>query len=126
MTIRAVTFSFAGLLLLTPIVAGAAWAAVDQPGQHFLLKPSDLPKPYASPAVANNNDAIPRPAGVMPKAPKGFIVSIYADKLTFPRFMGIAPNGDVFLSERKANKVTLLRDSKGTGAADQSFTFAEG
>jgi len=32
----------------------------------------------------------------------------------------------VFLSERKANKITLLRDSKGSGAADQRFTFAEG
>ena len=38
----------------------------------------------------------------------------------------MAPNGDVFLSERLANKITLLRDSKGSGAADQRFTFAEG
>ncbi|MCX7281911.1 MAG: PQQ-dependent sugar dehydrogenase [Alphaproteobacteria bacterium] len=122
MTIRAMSLlSLSGLLLLS-----TAAGAVDKPGQHFLLKPSDLPKPYATPAVANNNEVIPRPPGVMPKAPKGFTVSIYADHLTFPRFMGIAPNGDVFLSERKANKVTLLRDSKGAGAADQSFTFAEG
>jgi glucose/arabinose dehydrogenase len=121
MTIRAVTI----LLLLTPILSGAGWA-VDRPGQHFELKPSDLPKPYASPAVANNNEAIPRPAGMMPQAPKGFTVSIYATGLTLPRFMAVAPNGDVFLSERLASKVTLLRDSKGTGAADERFTFAEG
>jgi glucose/arabinose dehydrogenase len=121
MTIRAVTI----LLLLTPILSGAAWA-VDRPGQHFELRPSDLPKPYASPAVANNNDVIPRPAGMMPQAPKGFTVSIYATGLTIPRFMAVAPNGDVFLSERLASKVTLLRDSKGTGAADERFTFAEG
>jgi glucose/arabinose dehydrogenase len=121
MTIRAVTI----LLLLTPMLSGAAWA-VDRPGQHFELKPSDLPKPYASPAVANNNEAIPRPAGMMPQAPKGFTVSIYATGLTLPRFMAVAPNGDVFLSERLASKITLLRDSKGTGAADERFTFAEG
>lgn len=121
MTIRAVTI----LLLLTPMLSGAAWA-VDRPGQHFELKPSDLPKPYASPAVANNNEAIPRPAGMMPQAPKGFTVSIYATGLTIPRFMAVAPNGDVFLSERLASKITLLRDSKGTGAADERFTFAEG
>jgi glucose/arabinose dehydrogenase len=121
MTIRAVTI----LLLLTPMLSGAGWA-VDRPGQHFELKPSDLPKPYASPAVANNNEAIPRPAGMMPQAPKGFTVSIYATGLTLPRFMAVAPNGDVFLSERLASKVTLLRDSKGTGAADERFTFAEG
>jgi glucose/arabinose dehydrogenase len=121
MTIRAVTM----LLLLTPMLSGAA-GAVDRPGQHFELKPSDLPKPYASPAVANNNEAIPRPAGMMPQAPKGFTVSIYATGLTLPRFMAVAPNGDVFLSERLASKITLLRDSKGAGAADERFTFAEG
>jgi glucose/arabinose dehydrogenase len=38
----------------------------------------------------------------------------------------VAPNGDVFLSERTANKITLLRDSKGRGAADQRFAFADG
>jgi glucose/arabinose dehydrogenase len=121
MTIRAVTM----LLLLTPMLSGAA-GAVDRPGQHFELKPSDLPKPYASPAVANNNEAIPRPAGMMPQAPNGFTVSIYATGLTLPRFMAVAPNGDVFLSERLASKITLLRDSKGAGAADERFTFAEG
>ena len=112
-------------LFLMALLSSAAVAA-DKPGQKFLLKPSDLPKPYASPAVANKNDVIPRPAGVMPQAPAGFKVSIYATGLTFARFPAVAPNGDVFLSERLANKVTLLRDSKGTGAADQRFTFADG
>ena len=47
----------------------------------------------------------------MPQAPKGFTVSIYAADLSFPRFPAVAPNGDVFLSERLANKITLLRDT---------------
>src|SRR5579863_6337931 len=110
------------LLGLAPITASAA----DRPGQTFLLKASELPEPYATPAVANNNTLIPRPAGVMPQAPKGFKVSIYAADLSFPRFPAVAPNGDVFVSERLANKITLLRDSKAAGAADQRFTFAEG
>ena len=50
---------FVTVLLLLPATAFAA----DQPGQHFLLRPQDLPKPYATPAVANNNTNIPRPAG---------------------------------------------------------------
>jgi glucose/arabinose dehydrogenase len=110
------------LMALLPSAAGA----VDQPGQKFLLKPSDLPKPYANPPVANKNEVIPRPAGVMPAAPAGFTVSIYATGLTSARFPAVASNGDVFLSERLANKLTLLRDTKGTGAADQRFTFADG
>jgi hypothetical protein len=60
------------LMALLPMAAAAA----DRPGQKFLLKPSDLPKPYVTPAVANKNEVIPRPAGVMPDAPKGFKVSI--------------------------------------------------
>ena len=69
---------------------------------------------------------IPRPADAMPQAPKGFTVSVYASGLTNARFLAVAPNGDVFLSERQAKAITLLRDSKSAGAADQRFTFAEG
>jgi glucose/arabinose dehydrogenase len=115
----------AAAFLAMILLSGAALAA-DQPGQKFLLKPSDLPKPYATPPVAHRNDVIPRPANVMPRAPKGFTVTAFATGLTIARFMAVAPNGDVFLSERIPNKITLLRDSKGTGVADQRFTFAEG
>ena len=112
-------------ILLTGLLSGAAWG-VDQPGQNFLLKPSDLPLPHATPAVANNDTDIPRPAGVMPQAPMGFKVSIFADHLANARGLLTAPNGDVFLAERTAGKITLLRDSKGTGQADQRFTFISG
>ncbi|HWU55536.1 MAG TPA: hypothetical protein VN175_08545, partial [Rhizomicrobium sp.] len=111
--------------LLLALLPAAAFAA-DQPGQHFLLKPSDLPEPYATPAVANNNQNIPRPPGMKPQAPKGFTVSIFADKLDNARGLLTAPNGDVFVSERASGKITLLRDSKGTGTADQRFTFVSG
>src|SRR5690349_7281272 len=110
------------LMALLPMAAGAQ----DRPGQKFLIKPSDLPKPYVTPPVANKNEVIPRPAGVMPEAPKGFKLSIYASGLDFARFPAVAPNGDVFLSERLQNKITLLRDTKNSGAADQRFTFADG
>jgi len=114
------------LWLLPPLLAmGTAWA-VDRPGQHFELKVSDLPKPYATPAVANNDTDIPRPAGMKPQAPKGFAVSIFADHVDNARGLLTAPNGDVFLAERSAGKITILRDSKGGGAADQRFTFVTG
>src|SRR3954463_15481140 len=101
-----------GMTVFLMALLPAAAAAADRPGEKFLLKPSDLPKPYVTPAIANKNEVIPRPAGVMPAAPKGFKVSIYATGLTFARFPAVAPNGDVLLSERLANKITLLRDSK--------------
>ena len=114
-------------LIMTVLLSlPAAAFAADQPGQHFLLKPSDLPKPYVTPAVANNNQVIPRPAGMKPQAPKGFTVSIFADHLDNARGLLAAPNGDVFVSERIAGKITLLRDTKGAGTADQRFTFVSG
>ncbi|HJT43719.1 MAG TPA: PQQ-dependent sugar dehydrogenase [Rhizomicrobium sp.] len=116
---RIVTVFLLGLLSISA-------SAMDRPGEKFLIKPSDMPKPHATPAVANSNKEIPRPEGVMPQAPSGFKVSIYATGLTSARFPAVAPNGDVFLSERRGNKITLLRDTKGTGVADQRFTFAEG
>jgi glucose/arabinose dehydrogenase len=61
-----------------------------------------------------------------PQAPKGFAVSIFADHLDNARGLLTAPNGDVFLAERSAGKITILRDSKGSGAADQRFTFVSG
>jgi len=38
----------------------------------------------------------------------------------------VAPNGDVFLAESEANKITLLRDTDGDGIAETRVTFAEG
>ncbi len=76
--------------------------------------------------VDNTSTDVPRPAGAMPEVPKGFAISIFADKLTNARWMAVAPNGDVFLAEPAGGKVTLLRDSKGVGRADQRFTFASG
>jgi glucose/arabinose dehydrogenase len=61
-----------------------------------------------------------------PSAPQGFTVSIFADHLDNARGLLTAPNGDVFVSERSAGKITLLRDSKGAGTADQRFTFVTG
>jgi len=107
------------------LAAGAAFAA-DRPGQKFQISPTSLAKPYLTPAVGNSPDEIPRPAKAIPQVPKGFAVSIFADRLSNAREMAVAPNGDVFLSEPSSGKITLLRDSKSAGKADQRFTFISG
>jgi glucose/arabinose dehydrogenase len=112
------------LVLFTFLVTSSF--AADQPGQHFELKASDLPKPYATPAVENSSQGIARPSGALPQVPKGFAVSLYADNLSNPRWMAVAPNGDVFITEPDANKITLLRDTKGSGHADVRLIYATG
>ena len=100
--------------------------AADHPGQKFHVTAANLAKPYASAAVDHTADFIPRPQNTKPEAPKGFSVSIYAQDLANARWMQVAPNGDVFLAETKSGKITLLRDSKASGKADQRFTYLSG
>jgi glucose/arabinose dehydrogenase len=107
------------LIFLASATLAASALAAEQPGTSFHVKANDLPKPYATPAADNSSQTIPRPPGAMPQAPKGFAVSIFASGLKHPRFMELAPNGDVFLSEPDAGKVTLLHGGK-------AYDFATG
>src|ERR1700689_4081759 len=109
-------------LLLLGFSATAAFAA-DFPGSHFDVSPDKLPAPYATPAVENSSHIVPRPAGAAPMAPKGFTVTVFATGLSNPRWLAVGPNGDVFLAEPDAGKITLLR---GGEKADRVTTFATG
>jgi len=51
------------------------------------------------------------PVGFQPKVPEGFKVSIFASGLRNPRWMAVAPNGDVFLAESGSGEVIVLRSS---------------
>jgi glucose/arabinose dehydrogenase len=115
-----------GRLAILPaflVLTGAPVIAGDQPGTVFHIFVNELPKPYATPGVANSSQRIPRPAGVLPEVPAGFKVSLYASGLTNPRWMAVAPNGDVFLSEPGAGRVMLLHEKNGKVAASE---FASG
>ena len=84
----------------------------------------------------------------MPVAPKGFIVSQYAVGFKNPRWMYVAPNGDVLVAESNSNftlvekagaiikgvnkaddlahsadRITLLRDNNNDGIPDQKDTL---
>lgn len=86
--------------------------AADWPGTKHQISVQDLPKPYATAAVDNSSKTVPRPAGWLPQGPKGFMISLYASGLSDPRWMALAPNGDVFLAEPDAGKITLLHNGK--------------
>ena len=112
-------------------IAGALFAlpalAVDQPpGRIIHIRAQDLPAPHATPSVANSPDRIPRPEGGTLRVPKGFSVNIFAENLSHARWMTVAANGDVFLAESSAGKITLLRDGDGDGRAELVTTFAKG
>lgn len=94
--------------------------------QHYEIKPQDLPPPYASESANHGSRVVPQPADATLSVPPNFNVNIYAEgDFKNPRWMTLAPNGDVFLSDAGANKIIILRDTNNDGVADQRFTFAE-
>lgn len=60
------------------------------------------------------------------KVPDGFKVTQFAEGFRQPRFMAVAPNGDVFVSDPGAGTVTVLPDQDKNGVADGRTVFASG
>src|SRR3569832_859502 len=54
-----------------------------------------LPQPYATQSVVNNSQVIGWKDGRKPIAPAGFTVTKFAEGFQNPRWIYIAPNGDV-------------------------------
>jgi len=118
---------FAVLLVALPTGARAADPAPDQPpGQRYSIQPDQLPPPYATESVGNGADIVARPDQPRFRVPAGFHVNLFADGLHYPRWMTVAPNGDVFLAEPDAGRVRLLRDTDGSGRAGLNVVYANG
>jgi glucose/arabinose dehydrogenase len=97
-----------------------------RPGAVHHIKPGDLPPPGATKSVDNGPDEIRRPNDAWPQAPAGFKVELYADKLSNPRLLRTAPNGDIFVAESKANLIRVFRGVGPDGRARDSQVFARG
>lgn len=95
-----------------PAVSNPPVGPAEKPGQKFLILAKDMPTPYATPGVDNTCHVVPQPQDIRPKVPKGFAIEPYVTGLTNPRWMALAPNGDVFLAEHYSGKVSLLRGGK--------------
>jgi glucose/arabinose dehydrogenase len=59
------------------------------------------------------------------RLPPGFRIDVFAQGLENPRGMVVAPNGNVYVAEREAGRVRLLRDTNGDGRADVSRVVLE-
>ena len=94
-----------------------------RPRRHIL--PEQLPDPYKTRSVTNPPKVVPRPDGALLQLPEGFIASEVASNLKRPRVMILAPNGDLFLSEPGADRVSVHRDTSGDGVFDLRWVFAE-
>ena len=96
-------------------IAGLILAAVTL--QHHEVRPDRLPRPFHTESAGNPPRVIPRPADAQLTVPAGFRIELFATGFEDPRTMVLAPNGDVFVAESGAGRITVLRGK-------QRFTFA--
>jgi len=117
----------AGLYLLahSPVLATQNTEG-QPPGSTHRVTLNDLPEPYASPSVANPPFKVDRPLRASLNVPDGFEAISFAQQLNNPRYLLVGESGDVYVSESRAGRVTVLRDSDGDGRADRRAVIAEG
>lgn len=110
-----------------------------------------LPEPFATKSSVKFSKVIGWKDGKMPVAPSGFTVTKFAGELDNPRWIYVAPNGDIFVAEsntepkglpkkvvnmvtgksksqklgNSANRITLFRDQDGDGVPETKTTFLE-
>src|SRR3569833_2225386 len=128
----------AGLIIVaTTVCTGSAQQPVKSKADSAIrtamdtLKVVNLPKPYATRSVDRHSKTIGWPPDKAPVAPAGFTVTKFAEKLHNPRWIYVAPNGDIFVSEAKkgagsANDILLFRDNNGDGQPDLKSVFVSG
>jgi glucose/arabinose dehydrogenase len=75
--------------------------------------------------VENQPVIVPPPPNFQPQVPPGFKVSVFVRGFTQPRWLAVAPNGDVFVADSAAGRVVVLHDPQGKGRAESRDIFAD-
>ena len=111
----------------TPFVAPPLPRIVefDRPGV-MSYDPAKLPSPFHTESARRPSRVVPQPPNATLQVPKGFKINVFAEgDFRYPRWMALAPNGDVFVADSRANTVIVLRDTNKDGKADQRFVFSD-
>ncbi|WP_320410593.1 PQQ-dependent sugar dehydrogenase [Mesorhizobium sp. Root552] len=101
------------------------WRA-DQPGVRRLIVPDDLQAPFATDSASNGADRAAMPPDAGPKLPPGFAAEMIASGIRNPRALRIAPNGDIFVADSRANQIRVYRLDEGSAKPVEQAVFASG
>ena len=110
--------------LLIGKAAMGDWTS-DAPGVRRKITVTDLPAPSSNVLAINMPRVVGRPADAQLRVPPGFKIDLYAGGFRDPRFLLTALNGDIFVTESRANRIKVLRDTKNVGKPDVTEVFAE-
>ena len=121
------------LLTLAGIIAHTQCSS--QQNTTSAVNPNQVELPEPTESKRKNSKVIGWPADKKPVAPDGFIVTMFADKaakLDNPRWIYVAPNGDILVSQAKTNKRTspnniiIFRDADKDGTYEMNDVFLSG
>ncbi|MHB8503581.1 MAG: PQQ-dependent sugar dehydrogenase [Candidatus Acidiferrales bacterium] len=118
MSLRHSVVSVCSSFLILPAILSAQQITHGQKPQ--------LPAPYETKSAGNGPDKVTPPEGFLPTVPAGFRINVFAADFKVPRWMMVAPNGDIFVAENGADQVDILRDPHDTGGAEGREVFASG
>jgi hypothetical protein len=96
------------------------------PGVEHVFKLAALPAPYSTVSAGNPPKVVEKPAEAGLSVPPHFSVRLFASGLSGPRLLRVAPNGDIFIAETRANSLRVLRASDGADAPSENQIFADG
>jgi glucose/arabinose dehydrogenase len=89
------------------------------------VDPGSLPPPFHTESARRPSKVIPQPENAQLKVPRGFKINVFAEGgFNYPRWMALAPNGDVFVADSRANSVIVLRDTNKDGKSDQRWVWS--
>jgi glucose/arabinose dehydrogenase len=111
-------------ILLFSVLVAVPFIALAQQLTHG--KKPTLPPPFATRSSGNGPRHEQPPAGFLPTVPTGFRINIFATSFKVPRWLAVAPNGDIFVADMGANEIDVLRDPQNTGGAQQREVFVSG
>src|SRR5438874_2365020 len=99
--------SMRSITIVCLVAAAAALVAAQQAPQ--------LPAPFATESANNAPRVVDAPAGARLQVPPGFAVEPWASGFDMPRFMLLAPGGEVLLSDSGAGIVYAFAGGKTAG-----------
>jgi glucose/arabinose dehydrogenase len=73
----------------------------------------------------NRSLMVAPPPNFQPEVPPGFRVSRFAQGFSQPRWMAVAPNGDIFVADSAAGEVVVLHAAAGQPVAESREIFAD-
>jgi len=116
----------AGLAVAGLVASALALASASSPAHAQLTggRPVSLPAPSAS--LNNPAKIVAPPAGFSPRVPPGFVVSVFASGFAEPRWLAVAPSGDLFVADSAAGRIVVLHDPERAGTAQSREIFADG